>query len=145
LGYHLYFKSPFLFWAKKPLRIIPIDPALTITDSLAACAFILNQGKVLCMFPEGARSIDGKIKEFKRGVGILIKELNIPVVPVYISGNHNAWPSYRVLPRPKKIKIIFGRRILPDQLMKNQKENIDIYQNIVDNLRDAILGIKASE
>jgi len=63
-----------------------VDMESKLFNALQLSAYVLRQGKVLCVFPEGSRSRDGKIKEFKKGVGIIAKELNVPLVPVAITG-----------------------------------------------------------
>ena len=47
--------------------------------------------------------------QFKKGVAILARELNVPVVPVYIGGSYAAWPPGVILPRRRPIQVIFGR------------------------------------
>jgi long-chain acyl-CoA synthetase len=130
LGNRAFFQHLLLRWANKLVRLVPIDPALRTPESLQACSYILRNGKFLCIFPEGLRSLDGEVKGYKRGVGVLIKELNVPVLPVYINGSYEAWPPHRKLPRLCKVSIVFGRRILPHQLISGCKEGIDIYQCI---------------
>jgi len=74
---------------------------------------VLRQGKVLCVFPEGSRSRDGNIKDFKKGVAIMAKELNIPVVPVAISGTFEMMRPGQLYPRPAKVSVTFGAPIAP--------------------------------
>jgi long-chain acyl-CoA synthetase len=142
LGYSAYFDTPFISWAKHLLRLIPIDPASKLADTLMLCGYVLKNSKILCMFPEGSRSPDGEIKDFKRGIGILIKELNIPVIPVYIKGTHNAWPPGKTLPHPAKVEIIFGKKLTLEGLTRNLNKNVDIYQNIANNLREELLKLR---
>jgi len=142
LGYTAYFKHPLIRWADKLLRLIPVDPASNLTESLKTCSFILNNSKILCMFPEGNRSLDGKIGEFKRGIGILIKELDIDVVPVYIEGTQRAWPAGLSLPRPARVTIVFGKKVTLKELIRKTKPGVDIYKNIVDNLREKVMNVQ---
>jgi long-chain acyl-CoA synthetase len=55
-------------------------------------AKVLRQGKNLVIFPEGARTHDGKMQEFKKTFAILSKELNVPILPVRIEGAFEAMP-----------------------------------------------------
>lgn len=145
LGYSAFVNHPLLSWGKKLLRLIPVDPASGLTQTLGLCGIALKNSKMLLLFPEGSRSIDGEIKEFKRGAGVLIKELGANVVPVYIRGAHKAWPAYRVFPVPAKVEIIFGKPLTPDELMAKKIDGIDIYQNIVHNLREELLQLKSRQ
>ncbi len=141
LGYSGYFQHPLIAWTVKLFRFVSIDPILHLVESMQACAYILKNSKILCMFPEGVRSSDGKIKQFKKGIGILAKELKVPIVPVYIKGTFSAWPRYRLLPKPAKIKIIFGKKITPEELLLEKEETIDEYETIINNLRNKILDL----
>lgn len=68
------------------------------------------------IFPEGTRSIDGTLGEFKKTFAILSKELNIPVVPVTINGAFNALPSGKFFPRPfTNISVTFEQPIFPSE------------------------------
>jgi 1-acyl-sn-glycerol-3-phosphate acyltransferase len=52
----------------------------------------LKHCRALLIFPEGTRSIDGHVEDFKKGAAILAYELGIPIVPVGIRGTFEAWP-----------------------------------------------------
>ena len=138
MGLRAILDSVFLAWSKKMLRLVPVDAAQNLTKTLKVCSYILRNSKNLCMFPEGGRSTDGRVKDFKRGVGILIHELQVPVVPVYIEGAWRAWPAGQRLPRPAKIRIHFGKPLAPETLSLGAKEGVDIYQAIADNLRQKV-------
>jgi long-chain acyl-CoA synthetase len=109
LGFRDYFKVPIIRNIIKLIRIIPIDSATHLIDAMQACAYVLNNGKSMCIFPEGARTIDGEIKEFKKGIGILAKELNVRLVPVYIKGTYGAWSRTVRFPKSFSISVIFGK------------------------------------
>ncbi len=88
------------------------------------------------MFPEGGRSRDGSIKEFKKGVGIIAKELNIPVVPVSIKGTREMLAPGMKFPRPAKITVTFGRPISP--------EGLD-YEGIVKKLYEEVVKLMGED
>ena len=58
-------------------------------------AFGLGAGKILVLFPEGERSIDGQIKKFKKGAAILSLHRKAPIVPVALDGIYEVWPRGR--------------------------------------------------
>lgn len=64
------------------------------------CAYIL--------FPEGARSRDGQMLTFKPGVGMLVAETNVPVVPCYLEGCYRALTANQRWPRPRPIALRIG-------------------------------------
>ena len=62
-------------------------------------AAALKAGKKVIIFPEGTRTKDGKVGEFKKTFAILSTILNVPVVPVSIVGADKALPIGSKLPR----------------------------------------------
>lgn len=58
---------------------------------------------IYVLFPEGTRSRDGQLQKFRAGIGMLIAETNVPVIPCYLTGTFAALPPYRTLPHPAKI------------------------------------------
>jgi 1-acyl-sn-glycerol-3-phosphate acyltransferase len=79
------------------------DPA-----ALRAALKVLQEGRVLLVFPEGTRGEEGKLRPAKPGAGMLAVLSGAPVIPVYISGSGRAWPRGRRWPRPAKVTVTFG-------------------------------------
>jgi 1-acyl-sn-glycerol-3-phosphate acyltransferase len=50
-----------------------------------------NSGNVLVMFPEGTRSLDGRVGVFRRGIGLLLAGTRYPALPCYLDGTFRAW------------------------------------------------------
>jgi 1-acyl-sn-glycerol-3-phosphate acyltransferase len=73
----------------------------------------LQHGRVLVLYPEGERSIDGTPKTFKKGAAILSIHLQVPIVPVAIEGFHEAWPRGKSFQRFAPLRIRFGDPIHP--------------------------------
>ena len=65
---------------------MPVDPDANLVNAMQAGATGLRLGKVLMLFPEGERSIDGELKKFRKGASILAAHLDVPIVPVAIDG-----------------------------------------------------------
>ena len=129
LGHAKYFGGPVTSRIAGVIHVIPVDMEARLTGALQLSAHVLRRGKILCVFPEGNRSRDGKIKEFKKGVGIIAKELNMPVIPVAIQGTFAMLPRDRSFPRPAKVSISFGKPIHPgtmdyDEIVKRLREEV---------------------
>jgi long-chain acyl-CoA synthetase len=105
-----YFASPSTRWLAARLNIVPVDPDANLLSAMRAGAFGLRHGKVLMLFPEGERSIDGRVKKFRKGAAILSREVRAPVVPVTIDGMFELWPRTRPL-RWRKLLPWSGHRI----------------------------------
>src|SRR5260370_25742574 len=95
------------------LRVVVVDPNAHLIPAMRAGAFGLRHGRVLILYPEGERSIDGIPKAFKKGAAILAIHLQVPIVPVAIDGFHDAWPRNRSFQGFKPLKIEFGNPIYP--------------------------------
>ena len=63
------------------------------------------------VFPEGSRTLDGKVHAFRRGAYTLAVEFGLPVVPLTIDGAYRVMPRTAILPRPGHIKLTIHRPI----------------------------------
>ncbi|MBN2338279.1 MAG: AMP-binding protein [Acidobacteria bacterium] len=113
VGYSFMFTSRLMKLAARLTNIVPVDPDAHLLRAMKAGAAGLRRGLVLCIFPEGGRSYDGKLQDFKKGAAILARELGVPLVPAAIEGTHAVWPRDSLRIRPHKVRITFGAPIPP--------------------------------
>jgi long-chain acyl-CoA synthetase len=95
VGASEYFGTPLTARLARVANIIPVDPDSSLVPAMQAGGFGLRHGKVLVLFPEGERSIDGTVKAFKKGAAILSQHLGAPIVPVALDGLYPIWPRNR--------------------------------------------------
>ena len=95
------------------VRLIPVDPDANLVPAMRAGAYGLRQKRVLVLFPEGERSIDGPPKLFKKGAAILAIHTQCPVVPVAIEGFHEAWPRGEKFKGFSKLQVRFLDPVYP--------------------------------
>ncbi|GAA1360534.1 1-acyl-sn-glycerol-3-phosphate acyltransferase [Brevibacterium luteolum] len=69
---------------------------------------VLNGGNLLGIYPEGTRSPDGNLYRGRTGVARLVLEAGVPVVPVALIGTDKVQPVGRMLPRLRRIGVVFG-------------------------------------
>jgi 1-acyl-sn-glycerol-3-phosphate acyltransferase len=70
---------------------------------------VLRQGGVLLIHPEGTRSPDGRLQNFRKGVAVLAHHMGCPVVPIHIDGAHEFWPKHSFFPRRRsRISVTMG-------------------------------------
>lgn len=106
-----WFRNPvFTFFSKHCLGAIPIDRNDKKGEAIKLCVTLLeNLERIwLILFPEGTRSKDGYIKEFKRGVSVFAMRTDTPIVFLYLEGNTGLWPKGRLIPLPGVLKIHIG-------------------------------------
>ena len=101
-----------------------------LKESIQKLAQVLKNGKNIVIFPEGSRTHDGELGDFKLAFAILSKELNIPVIPVCIKGAYEAWPRYHRFIYPRHIEVHYLPSVIPTS---------DItYQQLADKVKQAI-------
>jgi 1-acyl-sn-glycerol-3-phosphate acyltransferase len=81
--------------------------------SLRAAGELVRAGTSIVVFPEGTRSLDGRVKAFKKGPFALAKEARVPVVPVAISGSGRVVRKGHVAACPGTIRVAIGPAVDP--------------------------------
>lgn len=76
----------------------------------------LQEGHVLNIYPEGARTGDGEIGAMQRGVALIIRRARVPVVPAVIIGSFEAWPKFKRVFRPWPVRLRYGPPMLLHEL-----------------------------
>jgi long-chain acyl-CoA synthetase len=139
-----YFRSRMLTWFGRQVNLVPVDPDCGLISAMQAGAYGLRQGRVLVLFPEGERSIDGTVKPFKKGASILSHHLRVPIVPVALEGVFEIWPRNRPLDWRRllpgagtRVKVVFGPPVQPDTASTAASRN-DAYVALTRRLRDAV-------
>ena len=110
------------YWFKRPflgnvvslfLNTFPFSRTGGAQAQLHSSSQLLKSGWNLVLFPEGSRSVDGRIQEFKPGVGFLAKETGTPVVPMHIRGAFQVMPRHQKLPLPGPVRVRIGKPMSP--------------------------------
>ena len=95
-------------------QVVVVDPDANLVPAMRAGAHGLRLGRVLILYPEGERSIDGTPRTFKKGAAILSIHMKVPIVPVAIEGFYDAWPRGKgFVQKLAPLKVEFGKPILP--------------------------------
>jgi len=139
LGYSPYFTGRLTSAFARLAHVIAIDPESYVNRALSLSAFALRGGGALAIFPEGGRSFDGSVMEFKKGIGILALKLGVPAVPAWIEGAFRAMPRGSAILRPVKVKLVFGKPVGPSSLdMSRRPEGRDEQQFFADEVRKKV-------
>ena len=83
---------PLLGWLLPKLNVIPVNQEGIDRSALKALIRVLKAGNAALVFPEGARTLDGKLQPAEPGLGLVIAKTLAPVVPMRIFGAHDALP-----------------------------------------------------
>ena len=127
------FRNPVFAWVIRTLQAIPVDQVGVAKEGMRAVLQGLAAGRAVLVFPEGARSEDGKVAELMRGIALLIERSKVPVVPVGIAGAFAALPRGRVWPKfsplflsaqPSAVAVSVGVPIPHDELAKLSRDDL---------------------
>ena len=128
-------EKPFSFIVKKELFKVPImgwymgkrgDISVDRKNPRSAMKTLINiskrvsAGEVFVVFPEGTRSLDGNVGEFKKGSLFLAVQNDAKIVPIGISGSINIQKKGSYFIRPSRVTINIGAPIIPTQDLENE-------------------------
>jgi long-chain acyl-CoA synthetase len=110
------------------LRVVVLDPDANLVPAMRAGAYGLRHGRVLVLYPEGERSIDGTPRIFKKGAAILSIHLQVPIVPIAIEGFYDAWPRGKsFFQKLAPLQMQFGDPIFPPPESEASEEAYEKY------------------
>jgi len=88
---------------------IPLDRQAGGKKALKWAMKALKQGKIIGIYPEGTRTLNGKIQQGKTGIARLALASKVQVVPVGITGNFEILPKGSYIPKLKKATVNIGK------------------------------------
>lgn len=108
-------KIPFVGYSCRVSGQIYVDNSSpsAIRETMRDAEKQLAKGMSVVVFPEGARTLTGKMGRFKRGAYTLATEFKLPVVPITIDGAYKVMPRTAWLPRPGHIHLTIHKPIMP--------------------------------
>ena len=133
------------FFFENFTNVLAIERAGTLEEGLLPAREALHQGKTLLIFPEGTRSKSGQITDFKPGVGVLARDYEIDILPIYLKGTYQSMPKGRPVPTKRKLEVHIGRPLSAAMIREkiadcDEKEAARrialITQRAVEHLRD---------
>ncbi|MFZ0676733.1 AMP-binding protein [Candidatus Binatus sp.] len=134
------------FLASNFTSLMPFDRERAQLESLEDALAELAQGRSVLMFPEGTRSADGEIHEFKSGAGFLALRSRCDVLPVLIRGTHDVMGKGSLVPRRRPVEVRIGRAITALELREvaESSEGAGAYRKIADLMRTSVVALSGS-
>ena len=128
-------------------NLVPMSRTGSLRQSLRQAADLLSEGKTLLIFPEGTRTSDGEVKEFKSTVGYLALQQGIDILPVYLGGTHAALPKGATLLRRRNVAARIGPPLEVAELRRlTQGMNAsDASRTVAELARRAVVALSRSE
>jgi 1-acyl-sn-glycerol-3-phosphate acyltransferase len=143
----LYFLARKTLFEKKLLgslisrvNALPVDLSRGDLTAVRTIINLLKEGHRTVIFPEGTRSLDGKIQQARPGIGMIIAKTLVPVVPMRIFGSFQAWPKGgKITPHP--ITVVVGKplRFVKEDFGGSSRES---YQKISERVLATIAAIQ---
>jgi long-chain acyl-CoA synthetase len=123
--------------------LVPFDRERARLESLDEALAELEAGRSVLMFPEGTRSSDGAMQEFKSGVGYLALRGGCDVLPVHISGTHDVLGKGQLVPRRHPVEVRIGRPIANAKLREaaQSSQGAGAYRKVAEFLQSAVAAL----
>jgi long-chain acyl-CoA synthetase len=124
---------------------VPIERSGSLRQSLRHARSFLDRGYNALIFPEGGRTLDGELAEFKPIIGYLALSARVGILPVYLYGTYQALPKGSNIIKSRDIGARIGRYLSFEELEEMTKglPRAEAYRliaalarHVVENLRD---------
>lgn len=108
------FSVPILSWWIRWMGTYPVSRGEGDLKAIRTVMRLMENRKALLIFPEGTRSLDGKLRPLENGLAWMALKTGAPVVPVSLSGTFEAMPSHARFPRPRRVRMQAGPVLRPE-------------------------------
>lgn len=120
------------------LNAHPVDPKHNL-NVMRTISNLVKEGKKVLIFPEGARSADGRLQPLQTGASFLMLRTKAPIIPVKIEGMHKVWPRNRKGPKLfGKVCVSIGKPIFFEEFSALEKKEaqsligLRVYEGIME-------------
>ncbi len=101
---------------------------------------LIKRGKVVVIFPEGGRTLDGRLRAAKPGLGIIVAQTGCPVVPAYLKGTFEVLPTGAKRPRFHPVSVSFGEPLTFPQT-GDERESRKFYHEVSRTVMERIAAL----
>lgn len=112
------FRNPFFGGLIRSLNAFPVEQGKGDIGAMRASIEMLKKNKMLLVFPEGSRTVDGKLQLFQEGILLLVRRAKPTVVPMAVDGVYDIWPIGATKPKLSgRAGAIWGDPIPAEELL----------------------------
>jgi 1-acyl-sn-glycerol-3-phosphate acyltransferase len=150
-------RRPIYFLARKTLlewpilgtifpkvNVVPVDQDRADMSALKTVIKLVKAGECTIVFPEGARTLDGKLQPAQPGLGLIIAKTRAPVVPMRIFGAYEAFPRGGKGVHLRKIRIVVGEPVVFTEA-DMEGNGRELYQRLSERVMERIGGIQLGD
>ena len=147
MGRKSLFRYPGIGALLRSWNAVPVDRDGGSASGLKEILDRLKRGGAIILFPEGTRSLDGKLQPARSGIGLAIIKSTAPVVPVRVFGTFQAYGKGVTIPRPHRVVVKYGEP-LDFTASRAEAQNCSkdrlkqIYQEVADEVMVAIAKLQ---
>ena len=123
---------------------IPLRTGRVDRDAFGKAVTLIKEGKVVVIFPEGRRSLDGRLQSPKPGIGVIVAQTGCAVVPAYLKGTFDVMPSGTMWPRFRPVTVFYGDPLTFPRSGENEEAK-QFYQEVSRTVMDRIASLGAVE
>lgn len=142
----LFDNHPVFSWIIRNLNAIPVTQGESDVGAMRKCIAELNKGQALLIFPEGSRTLTGKVEPFETGTMLIIKRAKPLILPVALEGAFDVWKRGT---RPRlhgRVGVVYGQPIPAEQIIAmGADKGLAFLRDEVDRMRrDLAVKLAAS-
>jgi 1-acyl-sn-glycerol-3-phosphate acyltransferase len=141
------FRYPGIGALLRSWNAVPVDRDGGGAKGLKTILSRLLDGNGIILFPEGTRSLDGRLQPAQSGIGLTVIKSTAPVVPVRVFGTFEAYGRNHKFPRPHRVMVKYGQP-MNFQILRAEAKTCDkarlkeIYQQVADEIMAAIARLE---
>jgi 1-acyl-sn-glycerol-3-phosphate acyltransferase len=137
------FKYPLIGSLFRSWNAVPFDRTGKNPRGMKVVIDRVRDGAAIVLFPEGTRTVDGKLQSGKAGIGMLVVKTEAPVVPVRVFGTFEAFGRHITIPRPHPMAVKYDHPVMFKELRAEAKTCSrnrlkEIYQEVADQIMERI-------
>ena len=138
------FEGWFLGTCIRALGAVPVSRTTNASAAGALKGFmkLYQEGSDVLIFPEGGRTLDGKLQPLEAGVALIAAHEHAPILPVFIHGSFKAMPPGSAFVKPTKLRVTFGKPLRFSDDVYDSKAGRKI---IMDSLTETFRQLEAGE
>ena len=119
------FDKPFVGKFIERLDAFPVDRGSSDRKSLRHALSLLEDEKIVGIYPEGTRTESGSMREWQPGVALLAAKSRAPIVPVAIFETREIFEGRRGWPTGRPLRVVFGDPIPTPETRSEQKDIVE--------------------
>lgn len=139
-----HFRKPVKRFFMHHWGVIPIKRGSGDRGALETAKEVIRDGHLFCIYPEGTRSLDGKLHRGHTGVARLALELHVPVIPVAMVGTFEAYPKGGKLKLFRRTAAIVGEPLDLSEYWDRHDDRA-VCRRVTDQVMHAIADLSGQE